>query len=50
VLQWVAGTEAEYKTIVRTFLSVFPVRTAWVDGGLLAGSVEPPRLRRSDFD
>jgi len=50
VLQWVAGTEAEYKTIVRTFLSVFPGTTAWVDGGLLAGSVEPPRLRRSDFD
>jgi len=50
VLQWVAGTDAEYKTIVRTFLSVFPGTTAWVDGGLLAGSVEPPRLRRSDFD
>jgi spermidine synthase len=50
VLQWVAGTEAEYKTIVRTFLSVFPGTTAWVDGGLLAGSVEPLRLRRSDFD
>ena len=50
VLQWVAGTEAEYKTIARTFLSVFPGTTAWVDGGLLAGSVEPLRLRRSDFD
>ena len=50
VLQWVAGTEAEYKTIVRTFLRVLPGTTAWVDGGLLAGSVEPLRLRRSDFD
>ena len=29
VLQWVAGTEAEYKTIARTFLSVFPGTTAW---------------------
>ena len=50
VLQWVAGTEAEYKTIARTFLSVFPGTTAWVDGGLLVGSVEPLRLRRSDFE
>jgi spermidine synthase len=49
-LQWVAGTEAEYKTIARTFLSVFPETTAWVGGGLLVGSVEPLRLRRSDFD
>ncbi len=50
VLQWVAGTEAEYKTIARTFLSVFPGTTAWVAGGLLVGSVEPLRLRRSDFE
>jgi spermidine synthase len=50
VLQWVAGTEAEYKTIARTFLSVFPGTTAWVGGGLLVGSVEPLQLRRSDFE
>jgi spermidine synthase len=50
VMQWVAGTEAEYKAIVRTFLSVFPETTAWIDGGLLLGTVEPLRLRRSDFD
>jgi spermidine synthase len=50
VLQWVAGTEAEYKTIARTFLSVFPGTTAWVAGGLLVGSVEPLRLRRADFE
>jgi spermidine synthase len=50
VLQWVAGTEAEYKTIARTFLSVFPGTTVWVDGGLLVGSVEPLHLRRSDFE
>lgn len=50
VLQWVAGTEAEYKTITRTFLSVFPETTAWVDGSLLVGSLEPLRLRRSDFE
>jgi spermidine synthase len=50
VLQWAAGTEAEYKTITRTFLSVFPETTAWVGGSLLVGSVEPLRLRRSDFE
>jgi spermidine synthase len=50
VLQWVAGTEAEYKTIARTFLSVFPHTTVWADGSLLLGSVEPLRLRREDFD
>jgi spermidine synthase len=50
VMQWVAGTEAEYKAIVRTFLSVFPETTAWIDGGLLLGTNEPLRLRRSDFD
>jgi spermidine synthase len=49
-MQWVAGTEAEYKMITRTFLSVFPETTAWVAGGLLVGSMEPLRLRRSDFE
>jgi spermidine synthase len=50
VLQWVAGTDAEYKTIARTFLSVFPETTAWMGGTLLVGSVEPLALRRSDFE
>jgi spermidine synthase len=50
VVQWVAGTEAEYKAIARTFLSVFPETTVWGDGSLLLGSTEPLRLRRSDFD
>jgi spermidine synthase len=50
VVQWVAGTEAEYKTIARTFLSVFPETTLWADGSLLLGSVEPLRLRKQDFD
>jgi spermidine synthase len=49
-VQWVAGTEAEYKTIARTFLQVFPETTVWSGGTLLIGSVEPLRLRRSDFD
>jgi len=50
VLQWVAGTDAEYKTIARTFLSVFPEATAWMDGTLLIGPLEPLQLRKSDFD
>jgi spermidine synthase len=49
-LQWVAGTDAEYRLIMRTFLSVFPETTLWADGGLMVGSVEPLRLRRSDFE
>src|SRR6185295_6072827 len=44
VVQWVSGTEAEYKTIARTFLSVFPETTVWGDGSLLLGSMEPLRL------
>jgi spermidine synthase len=48
-LQWVAGTEAAYKTIMRTFLSVFPYTTLWADGSLMLGSLEPLRLRRADF-
>ncbi len=50
VVQWVAGTDAEYKTIARTFQSVFPNTTGWAGGSLLVGAVEPLRLRRSDFD
>ena len=46
----VSGTEAEYKTITRTFLSVFPEATAWMGGTLLIGTVEPLSLRRSDFE
>ena len=50
VIQWVAGTDAEYKIIARTFLSVFPSTTVWADGSLLVGMVEPLTLRRSDFE
>jgi spermidine synthase len=50
VVQWAAGTEAEYKLIVRTFLTVFPETTLWADGSLLLGSVDPLRLRTEDFD
>jgi spermidine synthase len=50
VMQWIPGTDAEYKLIARTFLSVFPEATAWAGGALFIGSVEPLRLRRQDFD
>ena len=49
-VQWVAGTEEEYRMIARTFLSVFPETTAWAGGSLLIGSTQPLRLRRSDFE
>ncbi len=49
-VQWVAGTEAEYKIIARTFLSVFPQTTVWGGGSLLLGMTEPLQLRRSEFD
>ena len=49
-VQWVAGTEAEYKIIARTFLSVFPYTTVWGGGSLLVGMTEPLRLSRADFE
>ncbi len=50
VLQWTAGTDAEYKIIARTFLSVFPQTTVWADGSLLVGMIEPLELKREDFE
>jgi len=50
VVQWVAGTDAEYKMIARAFLSVFPETTVWGDGSLLVGTLEPLRLSRSAFE
>jgi spermidine synthase len=49
-LQWVAGTEAEYHVITRTFISVFPEATAWLGGELLIGSTGPLQLSRAAFD
>jgi spermidine synthase len=49
-VQWVAGTEAEYQVIARTFLSVFPAATAWVDGSLLLGGTGDLQLRRAAFE
>jgi spermidine synthase len=50
VVQWVAGTEAEYNMIARTFLGVFPNTTVWREGSLLIGTVEPLHLTRQDFE
>ena len=50
VLQWVWGTEAEYKIIMRTFLSVFSETTLWGGGDLMIGTKRPLVLRRGDFD
>ena len=49
-VQWMAGTDAEYKIIARTFLSVFPQTTVWGGGSLLVGMTEPLHLARRDFD
>jgi spermidine synthase len=49
-VQWVAGTDAEHKTITRTFLSVFPHTTLWAGGSLMLGTTAPLRLRKADFD
>jgi hypothetical protein len=48
-MQWANGTEAEYKTICRTFQTVFPYVTVWGDGTLLLGTLEPLVLRESDY-
>lgn len=50
VAQWACCTEAEHKTILRTFVSVFPNTTLWGDGTLVLGSVEPLQIRASDFE
>jgi spermidine synthase len=49
-LQWVDGTDAEYKTIMRSFLSVFPHATLWADRSLMIGSLEPLKLSRAAFE
>ena len=50
VMQWACCTEAEHKSILRTFVSVFPNTTLWADGSLALGSVEPLAMRAADFD
>ena len=51
VVQWAAGTEAEYNLIARTFLSVFPEHDG-VEGRQACSSAPSSRcaLSRQDFD
>ncbi len=49
VMQWACCTEAEHKSILRTFVSVFPYTTLWSEGNLALGSLEPLQLREADF-
>ena len=47
-LQWVGlREETAYKLIARTFQSVFPDTTVWVDGTLLVGTLGPQRISRA---
>ena len=46
-LQWLSGSDAEYKVMARTFQSVFPDATVWLDGSLFLGTNGPLQLSRS---
>ena len=48
-VQWVFGTDAEYKMIMRTFLSVFPDATLWGDGSVMIAGKRPLRLASHHF-
>ena len=51
VLQWIgSSSEAEYKLILRTFLSVFRNTTLWADGSLLVATKPPLVLERAAFE
>ena len=51
MVQWIAAdTEYQYKMMLRTFASVFPYVTLWVDHQLAVGSNQPLDLREEDFD
>ena len=49
-VQWVFGTDAEYKMIMRTFLSVFPNVTLWADAGVMVGSMKPLQINQADVE
>ena len=51
VMQWNGGDSAtEYKLLLRTFLSVFPHTTLWVEGGLMLGSTRPFTISRTAYE
>jgi spermidine synthase len=47
-VQWVFGTDAEYRMIMRTFLSVFPHATLWADGSVMVAGLGPLKVSRAD--
>ena len=48
MVQWVGPrSDMHYRLIARTFQSVFPETTVWVNGMLLVGSTRPLRLDRA---
>ena len=50
-MQWNGGdSAAEYKLLMRTFLSVFPYTTLWGDGSLMLGSMKPFTLSQSAYE
>ena len=49
-LQWLSGSDAEYKVMARTFQSVFPDATVWLDGSLFLGTNGRFQLSRSTVD
>lgn len=48
VSQWVCCTTSEHQAILRSFVSVFPGTTLWMDGRIAIGSVEPLRVSAED--
>jgi spermidine synthase len=48
MVQWIDDTlpEYAYKLMVRTFLTVFPETTMWLNGSVLVGTKQSPRLDR----
>jgi spermidine synthase len=50
MLQWIGNRpDSQYRLMVRTFLDVFPHATAWANGTLLVGTVEPLSLDAGKF-
>jgi spermidine synthase len=51
MLQWLPRrSDVQYKLIMRTFLSVFPNSTLWVNGSFIIGSKRPAAIERAVFD
>ena len=50
-MQWIGHrSELHYKAIMRTFLSVFPEASLWLDGNLMVGPLRPVTLSAAQFE